>query len=243
VDGQRGYPDNNSEPRWYGSGPSYGESDWSATRGGDYAAGQPAAEPYRPEPRPYEDPASGRFGDATQPAGALGGAAGGLSGTSAAAPTSGARYETAAPTSGARYEPGRPPVPEAAQPAPGPADQPHFQTQPMDRAGLRVDADGGAGNVYRTRRPAAAVVIGVVVLVFEIVALRVFATAMTASPVSSGGAVSGMFLLAGLPLFGMGLYALMTGAAGAGRGPWLRTPLVYLPVGLVLLVCGALAAA
>jgi hypothetical protein len=247
VDGQRGFPDN-TEPRWYGAGGSYGENDWGK-RGGEYPEQPRPEEGYRvPEARPYEDAGQGRYADlAGQPAGGP-----------VTAPVSGGRYDTAR-GSGAG-EPGRPGEPlgggprvaEPAQPVSGPgqvqADQArHFPTQPIERSGPRRDPaqDAVPGSVYRTKRPAAAIVIGAVVLIFEIVTLRIFATGAFASPIRTQGAVGGMFLFVGLPLFGYGLYALITGAAatGAGARPWLRTPLAYLPIGLSLLICAALASA
>lgn len=242
MDEQRGFSDS-TEPRWYGAGGSYGTNDW-ASRGGAYPEQPRPEEGYRvPETRPYEDAGQSRYAN--------------LSGQPTAAPVSGGRHDPARGTG--IGEPGRvgdgpggPRIPEPAQPVSGPGQGPTdqgrlFHTQPIDRSAPRRDPaqDAVPGSVYRTKRPAAAIVIGAVVLIFEIVTLRIFATAALASPIRTQGAVGGMFLFVGLPLFGYGLYALITGAAvtGPGTRPWLRTPLVYLPIGLSLLICAALASA
>jgi hypothetical protein len=145
--------------------------------------------------------------------------------------------------------------PSSGPPGPGSTEgAPRFRTQPIDRdalrrAGARIAASGAAARVgegfYRTRRPGLAVVLALVVAVFEIPALRILLTATVRDPVSGPGVVAGTFLVLGLPLFGAGLYALASGAAkGPDRGgnPWLRPPLAYLVIALVLFLTAALAA-
>lgn len=100
--------------------------------------------------------------------------------------------------------------------------------------------------VYRTRRPAMAILYLIVVLFFEWPAIRLFADGALGDDLSSSNAVCGIFLIVGLPLAGRGLFALQAGAGRvldqrAGHG-WLRPPVAYLIVGLALLVAAALAA-
>jgi hypothetical protein len=115
-------------------------------------------------------------------------------------------------------------------------------------------------SVYQSRRPTTAAIIFLVLLVlFEIPALRLLFSAAIADVVGVSGVVAGTFLVAGLPAFMYGLYGLITGgvpgasgagpaapAPGAGAGglaAWGRPPLLYLGVGVVLFLCAALAAA
>jgi hypothetical protein len=100
--------------------------------------------------------------------------------------------------------------------------------------------------VYRTRRPAVALVLSGLVVVLELPALRLLFDGVFGDVVSASGIVAGTFLALGLPATALGVYALVSGAARVPDQPpahaWLRPPLAYLGIGLALFLAAALAA-
>jgi hypothetical protein len=120
-------------------------------------------------------------------------------------------------------------------------------TGPPSMAGPTTPASGPTGETYRSKRPAAAAVFGVMAVVLEIPALLLLREATFGEgPISPSGVISALCVVAGLPLLAVGLYAVATGAVRAA-GPnsaqaWLRPPVAYLSVSLVLFIAAGLAA-
>jgi hypothetical protein len=97
--------------------------------------------------------------------------------------------------------------------------------------------------VYRTRRPASAVVIAVVSLLLMVPVVLLLVRVTFIDDPSVRGVVPAVLLTMGLPLTGIGLYALAARGGPSGRDTWLRPPVAYLPVGLFLLLAAGLAVA
>ncbi len=97
-------------------------------------------------------------------------------------------------------------------------------------------------SVYRTRRPVAAILVGIVTVVLMIPAVLLLIEVSFDADLVARGVVPAVLLTLGLPLSGIGLYSLAAGGP-TGREAWLRTPFVYLPVGLVILLAAGLAVA
>jgi len=142
--------------------------------------------------------------------------------------------------------------PAAAPPRPGPPpEDPSGRRPPLPSPGSpgplgSVSGSPVSDGVYRSRRPAAAVLLGVPAAVLEVPALLMLADAAFSDPVLPSGVVAGACVALALPLLALGLYAVATGAVRAA-GPnsaqaWLRPPVAYLSVGLVLLIAAGLAA-
>jgi hypothetical protein len=98
-------------------------------------------------------------------------------------------------------------------------------------------------SVYHSRKPAIAIVLAVLTVVFEIPALRLLGAATIADVVPVSGVVAGTFLVLGLPVTAYGVYGLLNGPSPTTLAAWLRVPLLYLPLGVVLFLLAALAAA
>lgn len=123
-----------------------------------------------------------------------------------------------------------------------PANEPPPMAAPPASGSPRARA---RESVYRTGRPALAMLYVIGVVLFEVPAVRLLADGGFGDRVVSSTLVSGMFLVIGLPFLGFGLYALSAGAGRVSDQPgraWLRPPVAYLTVGLVLLVAAGLAA-
>jgi hypothetical protein len=115
-----------------------------------------------------------------------------------------------------------------------PGDSGHYGNEAQDR-GARQDG------VYRTRRPAQAIIIAVVMAVLAVPAVRLFLSAAFADVPVAREIVPASLLVLGIPLLGAGLYALIGSGRAGGWSAWLRPPVGYLTVALALLLAAAVA--
>lgn len=197
-----------------------------------YQEGQPP-EPDHPEDQGwYREPE--RYGD-PQPA------------TRPIEPAVDARAAAPGPSPRPGPAPGH--VPGSA-PVPGPAgwsgeDPPAAPRRPPLVAAPGSPGPGGDG-VYRSKRPATAILVGAAAGLLELPALGLLWDSAFADPASPSGVVAAACLVLALPLLAIGLYAVATGAvraAGPNSGQaWLRPPVAYLSVALILFVAAGLAA-
>lgn len=156
----------------------------------------------------------------------------------------------AAPGPGVRPGPpsGAPtgPIPGTLAPPTGPGAWSAEDSPAPRRPPVAPGSPGPAGDgVYRSKRPAAAALVGVPAVLLELPALFLLQDAMFAESVSASGVVAAVCLVLALPLLAVGLYAVATGAVRAA-GPnsaqaWLRPPVAYLSVALVLFLAAGLA--
>ncbi|MDG4823593.1 hypothetical protein O7635_17200 [Asanoa sp. WMMD1127] len=268
MDGRRGYPEDEQQQRWNDDDRGFGEGGW---HDGGYRVPEPrdagpdrGAEPSfngfvtGPGGGPEREP---RWGESQsdQPS---------WNTSARPLPADSVRRQIDEPPRGYAPEPAGPatgelPRPAVGEPVPAPLPLPDPMAgtgaaglnaptgvmppiTPNNALGRPAIAPGPppGDNVYRTRRPALALVYGLLTAVFEIGALRIFFDSMFTGDLVISGIVSGMMLIAGLPLLAAGLYSATTGGVRPeGPGGWLRPPAVYLVVGLGLLIAAGLAAA
>ncbi|WP_203712932.1 hypothetical protein [Asanoa siamensis] len=262
MDGRRGYPDDEQQQRWSDDDRGFGEETW---RGGTERAAEPSfngfAGGFEREPRwPDSGQDQPSWNTSARPL-----PADGVRRQIDDPPQRGYGAEPAGPATGELPRPaqaevrlplGEPvpaplPLPDPMPPTPGPdpanLNMPTGLMPPItpreDPMRRPASAPPASDGVYRTRRPALALVYGVVTAIFEIGALRIFFDSMFGGDLVISGIVSGMMLIAGLPMLAAGLYSASTGGARVdGPGAWLRPPALYLVVGLGLLIAGGVAA-
>ncbi|MPZ25711.1 MAG: hypothetical protein GEV12_04500 [Micromonosporaceae bacterium] len=160
-------------------------------------------------------------------------------------------HRTAAPSPGPRPAPGPAPAPghlPGSAPVPGQGGWSGEEPPPpVPRRPLAAPGSPGPGGdgVYRSKRPATAILLGAAAGLLELPALGLLWDAVFADPTSPSGVVAAACLVLALPLLAIGLYAVATGAvraAGPNSGQaWLRPPVAYLSVALILFVAAGLA--
>jgi hypothetical protein len=138
-------------------------------------------------------------------------------------------------------------APTGVMPPVTPREEQRYHAEAIDRAALRragpQQSTVAAGDgVYRTKRPAMALLFAILTVIFEVGAVRVLLDGMFGGPFLAGQTIAGMFLIAGLPVFALGLYGASSGGVRAEAGGWAKPPVLYLVAGLGLLIAAALAA-
>jgi hypothetical protein len=236
VEGHRRYADE-PEPGWHSGQSPYDSGVHERPSGAFRLPDQRPAEGYAP-PAPYSTP---------DPVTSTGSHVLPQDPTTGRIPVRGPEYPTIRPTGGTSLADapgpattyGGPTAPSSAVPSsglPGAAAEPTSMV-PRYGAGPRPDS------VYRTRRPASAVVIAIVATLLMVpVVLLLFQVTFVDDP-AVRGIVPAVLLTLGLPLAGIGMYSLAADGGPAGRDAWLRPPAAYLPVGLLLLLAAGLAVA
>jgi hypothetical protein len=138
-------------------------------------------------------------------------------------------------------------APTGVMPPVTPREEQRYHAEAIDRAALRRTGPpqptvAAGDGVYRTKRPAIALVVAILTVIFEIGAVRVLLDGMFGGPFLAGQTIAGMFLIAGLPLFALGVYGSSGGGIRAEAGGWAKPPVLYLVAGLGLLIAAGLAA-
>ena len=113
-------------------------------------------------------------------------------------------------------------APTGVMPPVTPREEQRYHAEAIDRSALRragpqQQTVAAGDGVYRTKRPAMALLFAILTVIFEFGAVRVLLDGMFGGPFLAGQTIAGMFLIAGLPVFVLGLY----GASGGGvRRRW-----------------------
>jgi hypothetical protein len=142
----------------------------------------------------------------------------------------------------ANYAAPPPPYPQPAEPYPA-GSMYGTGSNPLSAPTAAVSTIQPSPSVYHSRKPAIAIVLAVLTVVFEIPALRLLGAATIADVVPVSGVVAGTFLVLGLPVAAYGVYGLLNGPSPNTLAAWLRVPVLYLPLGVLLFLLAALAAA
>ena len=138
-------------------------------------------------------------------------------------------------------------APTGVMPPVTPREEQRYHAEAIDRAALRragpqQQTVAAGDGVYRTKRPAMALLFAILTVIFELGAVRVLLDGMFGGPFLAGQTIAGMFLIVGLPVFALGLYGASGGGVRAEAGGWAKPPVLYLVAGLGLLIAAGLAA-
>ena len=245
VDGHRRYADEPETPSWYsGAGqyasPSPYESGVHERPSGAFRLPEQRADnPGYASPAPYAttDPlsTSGSHAFTAEDSG------------SGRIPVRGPEYPTIRPAGGTSLA-DAPPYPTSAGPhtygSTSPSSAVPAATEATDTVPAVASRFGTVPEpVYRSRRPASAMVIAVVAVLLMVPVVLLLVQVTFIDDPSVRGIVPAVLLTLGLPLTGIGLYALAARGGPIGRDSWLRPPVAYLPVGMLLLLAAGLAVA